>query len=95
MLRPGMRRVTATHQPLKVKLGRLGATAYKVQRKLHSAWGGRGKHPTKNPALTVATPINFSLRLPALHPRATSKVERVPQPKDPGLPEPGEGGSGA
>lgn len=33
------------------QLGRLGATAYKVQRKLHSAWGwGVGEAPNQEPS---------------------------------------------
>lgn len=84
-----MQRVTATHQPLKVNLVDWGQqpTRFRENCTLPGD-GGWGKHPTKNPAPTVATPTNFCLGLPALHPGATSKLETVPKLKDLVSPEP-------
>lgn len=88
MLRPGMQRVTATHQPLKVNLVGQQPTRFRENCTLLGV--GVGGHPTKSSAPTAATPANFSLQLPAPHPRATSKLEKVPRLKDPVPPEPWE-----
>lgn len=94
MLRLGRQRVTSNLPGFESQLGR--ATTYKVQRKLYSlgGWGGGGgrdgKHPTKSPAPTLATPTNFSLgcQLPA--PGQPQSWETVPILKESLLPEPWE-----
>lgn len=89
MLRPGMQRVTATHQPLKVNLVGQQPTRFRENCTLLGV--GVGGHPTKSSAPTAATPANFSLQLPAPHPRATSSWRRCPDSRTRYCQNPGRG----